>query len=92
MKAPPLFSGSGSAGFPSLFPWGRIQDPADIYPGDVDKLKNPPSPSAFSFEVMTVRGAGNVSETWTCLWLHWNPVRTLENIRVSKYNSCLGSG
>lgn len=80
------------ARFPSLSPCGHIQDPADIYPGDLDKLKNPPSPSPFSFEVMTVRGAGNVSETWTCLWLRWNPVRTLENIRVSKYNSCLGSG
>ena len=93
MKAPPLFSGSGSAGFPSLSHRGRIQDPADIYPGDLEELKNPPGPSAFSVEVLTVRGAQNVSETWTCLWLLcWNPVRTLENIGLSKYNFCLGSG
>ena len=57
MKTLPLFSGSGSAEISSLSHWGHIPDPADIYPGDLDKLKNPPGPSAFSLEVMTVRDA-----------------------------------
>lgn len=35
---------------------------------------------------------GDDCERSTGLWLRWNPVRTLENIRLSKYNSCLGSG